>query len=150
MVFRIEANESFQVLAMTRVFSEETSQRDIPAFWSEFMSKGYGDYVCGEFGICHSYQPGEFSYSIADTYRSEKAIREGFELLTIPAFTWAKFTCIGPMPTAIQTMWQEVYQKWLPESAYRVIPGYDIEMYTAGDINSAEYVSEIWIPVEQK
>lgn len=148
MDFRIEDNQSFRVLAMTRVFDEKTSAMEIPKFWSEFMDKGLQVHVCGVFGICHSYQVGHFSYSIADPYVEGRPVPDGFEVFEIPAYTWAKFSCVGPMPKAIQETWKSVYEEWVPTSNYSVIPGYDIEMYMPGDVNSPEYKSEIWIPVK--
>lgn len=150
MDFRIEEKQGFNVLAMTRLFDEQTSSTEIPEFWKDFMAKGFSEYVCGTYGICHSFEQGKFRYSIADAYVSGTPVPEGFEVLEIPALTWAMFTCVGPMPMAIQATWQKVYGEWLPSSNYTVIPGYDIEMYTPGDVNDAAYRSEIWIPVKVK
>ncbi len=54
------------------------------------------------------------------------------------------------MPDAIQNLWKRVYSEWLPASNYELISDYDIEFYTEGDSNSADYISEIWIPVKVK
>lgn len=150
MDYRIEKKEAFNVLAMTRVFNEQTSTAEIPAFWNEFMAKGYNQVVCGMYGMCHGYNEGSFKYSIADDLKPDAIVPEGFETFTVPSLTWAMFTCVGAMPNAIQDMWKRVYSEWLPNSEYQIVPGYDLEMYTPGDINSPDYISEIWIPVEPK
>lgn len=150
MDYRIEKKEAFEVLAMTRTFNQETSMQEIPKFWAEFMAKGYNEKVCGMFGMCHSMNEGVFKYSIADPYKSGTEVPEGFETFEVPAFTWAMFTCVGPMPKAIQETWQRVYSEWLPNSDYEMVSGYDVEMYTKGDVTSPDYVSEIWIPVRAK
>jgi AraC family transcriptional regulator len=74
----------------------------------------------------------------------------GFETFAIPAQTWAVFKCVGAMPKAIQDMWKRVYEEWLPNSDYELNSTYEIEMYTSGDTDSPDYVSEIWIPVKKK
>lgn len=150
MDYRIEKKEAFEVLAMTRTFNQETSMQEIPKFWAEFMAKGYSEKVCGMFGMCHSMKEGVFKYSIADPYQAGTEVPEGFEKFEVPAFTWAMFTCVGPMPSAIQETWQRVYSEWLPNSDYEMVAGYDVEMYTKGDVTSPDYISEIWIPVRAK
>lgn len=150
MDYKIEKREAFKVLAMTRTFSQDTSTIEIPKFWGEFMAKGYNDTVCGTFGICHSVKEGRFKYSIADPIKNEGVCPENFEIIEIPSLTWAMFTCVGAMPNAIQDMWKRVYSEWLPSADYEMVPGYDIEMYTAGDVTKDDYISEIWIPVQPK
>jgi AraC family transcriptional regulator len=54
------------------------------------------------------------------------------------------------MPNSIQDMWERIYREWLPVANYELIPDYDIELYHAGDTNSSNYVSEIWIPIKEK
>ena len=79
-----------------------------------------------------------------------EGIPEGFEIIHIPEYTWAVFTCAGPVPKAIQAMWEKIYREWLPVSDYELIPDYDIENYLPGDPSSRNYVSEICIPVRKK
>jgi len=74
---------------------------------------------------------------------------EGFEILRLPEYTWAVFKCVGPMPKAIQDMWEKIYKEWLPVSDYELIPDVDIENYLPGDPSSRDYVSEICIPVRK-
>ena len=70
---------------------------------------------------------------------------------TIPAFTWAKFRSVGPMPDAIQKVNRQIFTEWLPNNnEYDMAGGVNIEMYTQGDMQAADYESEIWIPVRAK
>ena len=150
MNYRIEEKEAFDVLALTRVFDEEYSAAELPAYWSDFFGSGYAKILRGDFGICREVVDGKFKYSIADLYKSGDTVPEGFEKFTIPASTWAVFTCVGAMPKAIQDMWKRVYDEWLPSSDYELAQTCDIERYTAGDNSRPDYVSEIWIPVRKK
>jgi len=77
-------------------------------------------------------------------------IPAGFQILDIPAASWAVFPCVGPMPDSIQNLWKRIYSEWLPTSGYELVPGYDLEMYSQGDVDSPDYKSEIWLPVKRK
>ena len=156
MDYRIENKQSFKVLVISRIFSAETSSAEIPKFWDEFFRKGFNKVSCGRFGICCPPEKGskEFRYSIGN-YLNESSVKQaeipaGFEILDIPAGTWAVFPCVGPMPDSIQNLWKQIYSQWLPTSGYEIVPGYDIEHYSAGDVASPDYKSEIWLPVRKK
>lgn len=152
MDYRIVQKEAFQVVARTRIFNQETSVTDVPLFWSEYFEVGLDDKVCGMLGICAQAKDKakEWMYGIGCEKRFVKEIPEGFDILEVPAYTWAIFTCIGAMPKAIQDLWKRVYGEWLPAANYELIPDYDIEFYTEGNPDKDDYVSEIWIPVRQK
>lgn len=152
MDYKIVKKDELKVLARTRTFNSESSTSEIPKFWSEYFSDGSSQKVCGMLGICEQEKAGtkEFRYGIGSFYEQNTAIPEGFEVLTIPAYTWAIFRCVGPMPGAIQNMWTRIYSEWLPQSEYELIQDYDIEYYTEGDNDRKDYVSEIWFPVRKK
>jgi len=152
MNYKIIKKEAFKVVVKTREFTDENSTTGIPAFWSEYFSNGLHKKVCGAIGICAQEKKGykEFKYGIGCIDKYTKEIPEDFEVLEIPTYTWAIFKCIGPMPNAIQDMWQRIYSEWLPQAEYELISDYDIEAYTEGDLQSKDYRSEIWIPVKQK
>lgn len=159
MEYKIEKMEAFKVIGMGREFSFENAGGQIPAFWDEFnahyMEKLYKEMpncCIGIYGI--SLEPAEgaqsFRYLIAGNYDGGKVL-EGLEVVEIPAFTWAKFRCIGPMPETLQHLNQKIYSEWLPNNPkYEMASGYNIEMYSIGDIKSADYISEIWVPVKEK
>jgi predicted transcriptional regulator YdeE len=148
----LEDKAEFNVVALTREFNSDTCMDEIPKFWTTFHEQEYDKVICGMFGICHSCSPDGkfFKYSIAGPAESGTELPDGFETLTIPAHTWAVFSCVGAMPHAIQNMWNHVYSQWLPESGYEKIFGYDIEFYTKGNLQSPDYESFIWIPVRKK
>lgn len=152
MDYKIEKKDSFRVVTKTRKFTEENRIKSIPMFWSEYCADGLHQKVCGMLGICLPGEPGckEFEYGIGCEEKYVKQIPEGFITLDIPSYTWAVFKCVGVMPDSIQNMWRRIYSEWLPQSKYELIPGYDIELYTEGDIKSEDYISEIWIPVIEK
>lgn len=152
MDYRIEKKDAFQVVAKTKFFNEETSATEIPKFWSEYFSTKQNDKVCGMLGICTQAKAGakEWKYGIGCERKYIKEVPEEFEILDIPEYTWAIFTCVGAMPDSIQNLWKRVYSEWLPASDYELVPDYDIEFYTEGDNSKDDYVSEIWFPVIEK
>jgi AraC family transcriptional regulator len=152
MDYRIIGRDSFRILAMTKRFKTERSFNDLPQFWTEYYAKGYDTIVHATLGVCEPEKPDSdyFKYGIGRVYAEGSAIPEGFEIMTIPANTWAVFRCVGPMPNAMQTVLQRIYSEWLPQAEYERLPDYDFEVYTEGDKQSENYVSEIWIPVKKR
>jgi len=158
MDYKITEKESFTVLAVSREFDYENCKKEIPLFWKEHFEKGNGKYVCGMFGINIDEKMGQesFEYLIADLYDPTKEVPEGFEVRTIPAFTWAVFSCDGPMPKALQDVNTKIFSEWLPAlKEYEFAAGYCVEMYDAPDkypkgTMDENYHSEIWIPIKKK
>lgn len=156
---RIEEMLAFKVKGIERTFNYETAFNEIPRFWEEYRRKQLNLtdeewQSIGCFGICIDEQKTnkEFRYLLAGPYR-EGEIETSCEVkvVTIPAFTRAKFKSIGPMPQAIQNLNLRIFKEWLPGNAeYEIAEGYNIELYTKGDILAPDYVSEIWIPVRRK
>lgn len=152
MEYRIVKKEAQRVAAKTRLFDSDKAQAEIPGFWEEYFRTGCAQKVCGMMGICSEIKDGSGRtlYGIGCPENLVKELPEGFEIIEIPAYTWAVFTCRGAMPKAIQNMWGRIYSEWLPQSEYELISDYDFELYTDGDTASEDYISEIWIPVKEK
>jgi len=157
--YEIQEMDAFQVVGIERSFSYEEAFKQIPKFWEEYkvrICNGFyreqGCYI-GCYGIClDTFNKGNFRYLIAGPYVDKgKAIPEGMKLVTIPAFTWIRFRCSGPMPEAIQNLNMRIYKEWLPlNHEYEIAAGYNIEMYDSGDVLSSQYTSEIWLPIRKK
>jgi AraC family transcriptional regulator len=78
-------------------------------------------------------------------------VPNGIKLLTVPAASWAKFRCYGPMPGALQTVNTKIFNEWLPGNPdYEIAMGVNIEWYSMGNMNTPDYESAIWIPVKAK
>ena len=157
MDYRIVKKEAFAVLGVSKEFSYENAKQDIPLFWQEHFASGKGNYVCGMFGINIDPQMGneKFEYFIADIYNPSIDIPKGFEVKTIPAFTWAVFPCKGVLSQSMQNINVKIFSEWLPASDYEFAAGYCVEMYTAPEkypngTNDENYYAEIWIPIQKK
>ena len=153
MDYRMEEKEAFAVVVKSkRVEAEEGNSTQIPAFWGEYFSEGLHQKVDGVLGVCGEMTQNSetFLYGIGDFMKDDQEVPEGFEVWEVPKCTWAVFRCVGAMPMAIQEMWNRIYSEWLPQAKYEILPSYDFELYTDGDTNSPDYVSEIWLPVKKK
>ena len=152
MEYKIEKWEAMDLLVHARDFHAETSEEEIPLFWDEYYANEEYRKIPGYLGVCAQQKAGsdEFRYGIGCKASDVVGIPDGFEIIHIPEYEWAVFTCVGPMPDAIQAMWERVYKEWLPTADYELIPDYDIENYLPGDASSKDYVSEICIPVRRK
>ena len=90
----------------------------------------------------------DFDYYIAVT--SDQDVPEGMESFTVPPCTWAIFTCVGPMPSAIQSLQRRIVGEWLPASGYEYANAPDIEVYFEGDQQAEDYRCEVWLPIEKQ
>ena len=150
MDIKIEKENAFSIIVITKQFNEETSFENVPKFWDEYYSKGYQDAVPPMLGICFNNSESlEFEYGIGSLkeYCNEKP--EGFKEINIKEHLWGKFYTKGKLPEAIQNLYKEVID-WVQESKYELADNYDFECYTEGDTNSDDYVSGIWLPLKLK
>ncbi|MDR1224528.1 MAG: GNAT family N-acetyltransferase [Tannerella sp.] len=99
----------------------------------------------GVLGLCANMHDGGFDYWIAAATTGE--CPAGFAKLDIPAAQWAVFEIRGAMPKAIQDGFKQIFNEWLLSSGYQHADAPEIERYSAGDMSSPDYRSEIWIPV---
>ncbi|MBO4918884.1 MAG: AraC family transcriptional regulator [Erysipelotrichaceae bacterium] len=152
MEYKIEKWEAMDLLVHAKEFHPETSDAEIPKFWDEYYADEKYRKIPGYLGVCAQQKNGEetFLYGIGCRACDVEGVPDGFEIIHLPEYEWAVFTCRGPMPDAIQMMWEKVYKEWLPAADYELIPDYDIENYLPGDSSSKDYISEICIPVRRK
>lgn len=159
MDYRIVQKEAFTVIGKSIRAStiEGENSTEIPKFWRDSHADGTVGRIAAlgktqeMLGLCYdTQQNGEvFKYAIAvetDTAASDS----GFELIQIPAATWAVFTSTGSMPRAIQEVWGRIYQEWFPTTGYEQAEGPDFELYPPGDTMSEYYRCEVWIPIVKK
>lgn len=154
---RIERMEGFFVFGMHRRFSEETSKRKIPLYWEEVMptmpelqAALPAECILGKYGICVNDNGDEdFSYWIAGDAPSGQA-PAGYDVLYVPAMTWAKFACVGPLSQTLQQTNARIFREWLPENPeWEPAAGYEVELYAEGDSEGEDYYCELWVPIQR-
>jgi AraC family transcriptional regulator len=156
MDYRIIQRESFQVIGKSfKVSTKEGAElKIIPEFWRKCNDDGICKQICSidskqyMLGICMDFERDkeEFTYMIAiedvHNFKDDK-----FETRIIPSATWAVFTSIGPMPHAIQRLWKEIFQEWLPATNFSHADVPELEVYFPGDPAAEDYKCEVWIPI---
>ena len=158
MDYRLIHKDAFTVLANAKTFPYENAKALVPQFWQEHFAAGKGRTVMGTYGVnIDKAMGGEtFDYLIADPCDPATVAPEGFEVRTVPAFTWAVFPCTGALPAALQSVNTHIYTEWLPAMKdLEFAAGYCVEYYDdpakyAKGTQDEKYYTEIWIPVRKK
>ena len=103
----------------------------------------------GMYAICAESENG-FAYWIAGLYRGGE-VPEGLELYTFPESNWAVFTAKGPIPESLQALNTAVWQEWFPNEGqkYHANGSATLEVYSAGNPQSPDYESGIWVPIQK-
>ncbi|MGZ0043084.1 AraC family transcriptional regulator [Paenibacillus ottowii] len=157
--YRIVKKEAFTVVGKTYdvIHQDGEEFHQTEKFWEESELNGtivmLESMITDEslLGICLDYEPDteNFRYMIA-VESSPTSPVDGLSLRVIPASTWAIFTTTGPMPEAMQSVFQRVYQEWFPATGYEHAGGPELEAYPLGDTSAEDYKGEIWIPIVKK
>lgn len=80
---------------------------------------------------------------------TKPSISDEFEVVEVPALTWAIFSSESEFPAVMQETWGKIFAEWLPSSNYEVVEAPEISF--TGDLSDKNNVrSEIWIAVKRK
>ena len=158
MNYKIVEKEAFKVIGKgIRVSTREGENlKKIPAFWQECCQNGLSEKLekiageMGKLGICmNDYGEEQFTYIVA----AEKPVgyeETDLQEYTIPGATWAVFESVGPMPGAIQKVWERIFSEWFPATNFEHANAPELEVYPEGDADSEDYRCEVWVPVIKK
>lgn len=165
MDYRIEKREAFKVICKKKQVNKpqgDTATADISDFWSECSTNGTMDQLCkyakfdnlhGILGICFSGEMADsgFPYGIGAEYNGVSVTDEGFDIIEIPAYTYAVFQCRGKMPDAFKDTYKQICTEFFPQSStYEYGSGIELEVYPSADTQNPDYTCEIWIAVNEK
>lgn len=157
MEYRVEEKPAFRVMGVSKMFSYETANADIPQYWDEIHVQAAVKPVEGMYGICFDEEMGgnRFRYMIADDLEEGKAGEKNLETYEVPRHTWAIFPCRGAMPLSLQEVNRRIFSEWLPASNYEIAEGYNIEYYSdpaefKDGTQDPDYYAEVWIPVRER
>jgi len=164
MDYRIEKKDAFKLVCKKKQVAKPqgyTATADISAFWNEVGADGTVDKICkygkfdtyhGVLGVCFSDELADsgFPYGIGAEYNGAPLTDEGLDIVEIPAYTYAVFTCRGKMPDAFKTTYQRIVTEFFPQSNYEYGQGVELEVYPSADTQNPDYTCEIWIAVKEK
>ncbi len=165
MDYKIEKKDAFKIICKKKHVNKpqgDTATSDISAFWAEMGSDGSIDRLCkyadfsdlhGILGICfsESLDSSGFPYGIGAVYNGTPLENDEFEIIDIPAYTFASFTCKGKMPDAFKETYRKICTEFFPQSmSYEYGNGIEIEVYPSADVSNPNYSCEIMIAVNEK
>lgn len=159
MDYKIVEREAFQVVGKAKQISTKdgVNFKQVQEFWQECLRDKTEDRLANYcktdtcLGICldMDMEQEQFVYMVA-VESSQASESAEFVTRMIPASTWAVFTSIGSIPTAIQAVWDRIWQEWFPATGYEHAGTAELEVYLPGDPSAADYRSEVWIPIVKK
>lgn len=164
MEYRIEKKQAAKIICRCREFTkpgDDYTNREIPEFWNECGRDGSMQKLCGYIkdsaqfkgllGVCFSTEMTDsgFPYGIGAEYDGESDPQD-FEIVEIPAYTYAVFTVRGKMPDAFRETYRKICTEFFPQSGYEYGNGVEIEAYPSADVQNPDYSCEIWIAVKPK
>ena len=165
MDYRIEKRDSFKVICKRKQVNkpqDDTASADISAFWSEVSSDGSIERLCkyadfsnlhGILGVCFSGEMAGsgFPYGIGAEYNGAPLTDDDFEIVEIPAYTYAVFQCKGKMPEAFTETYKKICSEFFPQSSmYEYGNGIEFEIYPSADVQNPDFTCEIMIAVNEK
>ena len=165
MDYRIEKRDAFQVVCKRKQVDKPqsgTATREISAMWREFGADGTLSRLAacipaqtvmrGLLGICFSSEldATRFPYGIGAEYDG-RPVDDDFEIVDIPASTYAVFTSRGRMPEAFIETYHRIVTEFFPQSAqYEYAENVEFEVYSSENTDDPNYRCEIWIAVHEK
>jgi AraC family transcriptional regulator len=168
MDYKIIDKPAFDVVGKAKRISLVNGEnfRAVPQFWDEFIQAKHYDVLmkltggkagpvtgADSLGVCYfsgdEKNMQEFSYGIG-VEKPDKTVPAGFDVIHIPAATWAIFESVGPMPKAIQDVTVKIFQEWFPSTGYEHDSKPELEVYLPGDPNKPDYHCQVWMPIVKK
>ena len=71
----------------------------------------------------------------------------GYDVLAVPAHTWAVFTASGAFPLSLESLWRAVGGEWLPGNPYELVPAPSLVRATYHDELGEHADIELWLAV---
>lgn len=153
--YQIVSKPAFRMVGIKETVSKKGNENlvRLPELWRSqyenrkklaLLSEEPEQYV---YGVTTNFLNTHFDYYIAAI--TKEPVGASMNEILLPEVTWAIFQCVGPLPEAQYQMWSRIFTEWIPFSGYTLMDLPEIEWYSNGDINSPNYESQIWLPVEK-
>ncbi len=166
MNYRIEKKEAFKVICKRKQVEKpgsDVAATDIREFWAECGKDGSLNKIMqympqnssfgGLLGICftNSMSDNHLPYGIGFEYEGHENVDSELEIIEVPAFTFAVFTCKGKLPEAFIETYKKICSEFFPQNEkYEYAHGVELEVYPSEKIDDPDYTCEIWIAVNER
>ena len=125
-----------------------------PSIWDKLYEKYSHDELIGlgsgqSVGVCHDVEnPNTINYMAGYIVTdADKAKGIGLDVLEIEEAEYAVVELTGSVPECIHKGWKYIMEVFFPEHGYVHSGKPDFEYYYEGDMDSKEYIMELWIPI---
>ena len=158
--WRLKKQQSFRLIGVKTKIScvDHAHYKKIPEFWNECQKNGlYSTLISldegtpkGVFGLFGYFDEQSMEIDYFIMVESQAALSEQFCEIIIPEVTWAVFDCVGRVPESIHKGWNFLNEEWLLAYPFKHAPCPELEWYSDGNSYSENYLSQIWIPIEEE
>lgn len=158
--WQVRTQRSLRLIGIQKKIScvNNVHYQKIPEFWNECQKNGgYSELISldegtprGIFGVFGSFNKRTMEIDYSIMVESYAALPKKFIETIIPETTWAVFDCIGSVPESIHKGWTYLNEEWLLTYPFKHGPYPELEWYSDANVYSKEYLSQIWIPIEEK
>jgi AraC family transcriptional regulator len=149
---RFENGPTLLIAGLSERYNSETSA-GIPAQWQRFAP--HLGHIPGQIGhvtfgvLCNSDDAGNTEYISGVAVSDFARVPQELTRLRIPEQKYAVFSH-GEHISTIRRVWSTIWNKWLPDSGYKVAEGLEFERYPESfDPSTGAGGFEIWIPIKK-
>lgn len=157
MNYRFETLKETRIIGVAQSFENGNEmQKGIPQYWEETNHQGITDdlikqndqILSGVLGVIISKPTKEMDYMIGVTSQKNIKNKQRYEEFKLEKNHYIVIDAKGPVPKAIKDIMPKIYQELLPHLNIEVKPDSMFEHYLPGNTQSANYITEIWIPIQ--
>jgi AraC family transcriptional regulator len=156
MDYKIIRKDAFKVIGKIIKVStkDEGHHRRISEFWDECNTNGTSEKICSidnkqnMLGISMEFDEDreQLTYMIA-IEDVNNSVGTAFSTKVIPATTWAVFTSIGALPSAVVNVVSKIFNEWFPQAGFIQANAPMLEVYPSGNSSAKDYECEVWVPI---
>ncbi|MBL3399169.1 GyrI-like domain-containing protein [Staphylococcus pasteuri] len=156
MNYQIKSMEAINLIGVKRQFkSGGHAQSNIPDFWEDVttigldcrLSEKSDESFEGLVGLCIPQQDGKMNYMIG--VPSDKTPNDGLETYQLEDNDYLVVNAVGKVPYSIRHAMRHIHNELLPKEHIQLKQAPFFELYPNGDTQDDNYVTELWLPIEQ-
>lgn len=156
MDYQIKSMKATHIIGVTRQFkSGGHAQSNIPDFWEDVTSMGLDRRLAeksdlalnGLLGLCLPQQDGKMNYMIGVSCETNP--NDGLETYQLEDNDYLVVNAKGKVPQSIRQAMRQIHQELIPTENIKLKRAPFFELYPEGDTQDDNYITEIWLPIEQ-